>query len=278
MIPFDFEYYRPDTIKEAVEIFDHLDQENKGPVYYGGGTELISMARLGNLQYGAVIDIKNIPECKILDYHKDELLLGSALTLTEIKDSKQFPLLSKTAGRIADHTMQGKITLGGNLSSTIIYRETVLPLLLSDARISVAGINGIKEYEISNIFDERLHLKKGELLIKATINKCFLEAAYFHIKKTKNEKIDYPLITTTALIKDNKIRIAFSGLAPYPFRNNQLEDIINNSALNFQERALGIISTVNDLILDNQDGSKEYRKFVLKNTIINLLETFVKEN
>ena len=273
MIPFDFEYYRPDTIKEATDIFLQLELEGKTPVYYGGGSELISMARVGNLTFHAVIDLKNIPECTVLEYDQDNnLVLGSALTLSQISESKQFPLLEKTAGRIADHTMQCKITLGGNLASTIIYRETVLPLLLTDSRAVVASQSGLREYPVSQIFNQRLTLEKVCFIVKIMTNKGFIESPYIHIKKTKNEKIDYPLLTTAGIKVGGLLRIAFSGLCSYPFRSVQIENILNDSA-SFEERAEKIVDVVSNHVLDDSSGSAEYRKYALKNTIVNVLET-----
>ena len=273
MIPFDFEYYRPDTMQEATDIFRQLESEGKTPVYYSGGTELISMARVGNVIFDAAIDIKNIPECRVLEYDQDNnLVLGSALTLSEITESNQFPLLGKTAGRIADHTMQCKITLGGNLASTIIYRETVLPLLTADSRAVVASHDGLREYPINEIFNQRLNLEKGSFLVKIVTNRGFAESPYFHIKKRKNEKIDYPLLTTAGIKVGGMLRIAFSGLCSYPFRSMQIENILNGTG-SFEERADKIADTVSENILNDTSGSSEYRKFVLENTIINVLET-----
>jgi len=272
MIPFDFAYYRPESIGEAVCLFRQLAREGKEPVYYGGGSELISMARVGNLTFGSVIDIKNLPECKILDFDSENLYLGAALTLSDITEANYFPLLSKTCGRIADHTMQCKITLGGNLASTIIYREAVLPLLLADARLTVAGQEGLTEYAVSEVFRERLMLPKGDFLVKATINKSFLQAPYCHIKKTKNEKIDYPLITTAGLKKDGLIRLAFSGLASYPFRDMGIEGILNDTGLDFTQRAEKIALALSGILLTDLCGSAAYRNYVLKNTLVNILE------
>ncbi len=272
MIPFDFEYHRPDTMQEAADLFRRLDSEGKAPVYYGGGSELISMARVGSLSFGAVIDLKSIPECRVMQYDDERLRLGSCLTLSEITESNCFPLLGKTAGRIADHTMQCRITLGGNLASAIIYRETVLPLLLTDARLTAAGRNGLKEYPISQVFRERLLLPRGEFLVGAVIEKSFLPLPYFHEKKTKNEKIDYPLITSAGLKKDGLLRIAFSGLASYPFRDAGLETMLNDPALSFGSRADRIVQALSGVLLSNLSGSADYRNYVLNNTILNVLE------
>ena len=273
MIPFDFEYYRPESVEEAVRLYQELETAGKAPVWYGGGSELISMARVGNRRFGAVVDIKSIPECRTLDHDGERLNLGAALTLDEICGSEKYPLLGQTAGRIADHTMQCRITFGGNLASSIIYREAVLPLLLSDAEITTAGPGGLKKYAIGDIFKERLLLPEGELLISAAVAREFIEAPYFHIKKTKNEKIDYPLITTDALIAGGNLRIAFSGLAAYPLRDVAAESILNDQRLSLEERAEHAAQFLSGVYLDDMNGSSSYRRFVLKNTVVNILES-----
>ena len=86
------------------------------------------MARMHNVYSGAIIDVKAIPELNIYEINDDELIIGAALSLTRIAEEDLFPLLSLTVRRIADHTIQDKITLGGNIAGTIIFRESVLPL------------------------------------------------------------------------------------------------------------------------------------------------------
>lgn len=273
MIPFDFEYYRPDTAEEAASVFAELEAEGKNPVYYGGGSELISMARVGSRSFGAVIDLKNIPECKAMEDRGDRFYLGAGLTLSDLIEWNGFPLLSKTAGRIADHTMQCKITLGGNLAATIIYRGTALPLLLSDAKLTFAGADGFQEYDMDTEFKERLLLPPGEFLAGVTLDKGFFSLPYFHEKKTKNEKIDYPLITAEGLKKAGTLRIAFSGLAAYPFRDDKVEKTLNASYLKPEKKADKVVKYLSGVIQNDLSGSAEYRKFVLKETILNILDT-----
>ncbi len=271
MIPFDFEYYRPDTAMEAAGLFLRLESEGKNPVYYGGGSELISMARVGNLTCGAVIDLKGIPESRKMESGGDTLYLGSMLTLSELCEANPFPLLTKCAGRIADHTMQCRITLGGNLASSIYYRETALALLVADAFVTACGPGGIRSVPFSDVFGEGLRLQKGEFILSAAVEKRFLTVPYFHVKKTRNEKIDYPLLTAAGLKTDGKLRLALSGLCPYPFRNKEVEAILNDGDLNFEARAEKILKLLSEIIFGDFYGSAEFRKFVLKNTISTIL-------
>ena len=219
MIPFDFEYYKPESVAEAVGLFVELDRQGKQPLYFSGGTEIISMARLNSVFTQAVVDIKGIFECNVLEMRDNQLMIGAAVTMTRILESNLFPLLGKSGGRIADHTIRDKITLGGNLCGKIIYREAVLPLLLADCRVVIAGITGQKTVLIHEVFEQTFHLSKGELLVQFIVDQDFTTLPHVGIKRTRLDKIDYPLVSLAAIKKDRWIRIALSGLCAFPFRS-----------------------------------------------------------
>lgn len=274
MIPFDFEYYKPETIEEAVSLFDKLNFEGKEPIYYGEGTEFISMARMHNVYTEAVIDIKGISECNIYELIEDELIIGSAVTLTNIAELNLFPLLSLTVQRIADHTIQDKITLGGNLAGTIIYREAVLPLMISDSEIVISGINGQRRIPIEKIFNKGIQLNKGEMIVQVIIKNKFLNLPHLHVKRTKNEKIDYPLITIAALKNNNRINIAFSGVCDYPFRSVVIEEILNDKLLPEYKKMNEIVKNIPGKVLNDISGSSAYRKFMLHTMLCEVLREF----
>ena len=271
MIPFDFEYYKPETLEEAVQIYSDLNSKGKKPLYYGGGTEIISMARAFNIYTGAVIDIKGIPECNVQELNDNKLIIGSAVTLTQIAEANLFPVLSLTVQRIADHTIQDKITLGGNIAGTIIYRESVLPLLISGSEVTIADLNGLKQVPLMDILEKRIKLSSGDFIVNAAIDSHFLSLPYVHSKRTKSDKIDYPLITLAALKDNNRINIAFSGVCSYPFRSLLIEDYLNDTNLPNNIRVNNVINNIPDLVLSDLTGSAEYRKFVLQKMLMEVL-------
>lgn len=272
MIPFNFIYCRPNTLKEAYESFCQFQREGKAPLYYAGGSEIITMCRGGSIKPGAVIDIKNIPECNMLCKDQEGLHLGSTCTLTKIKESNPFPLLSLCCGRIADHTNQCRITLGGNLCGSILYRETSLPLLSSNAMITFWGDKGLREQAFSSLFQGRMHLNPGELIVKITVPTWALNAPYFHVKQTQNEKIDYPLVSMAAILHNKELRIAFSGICSAPFRSTQMEAALNDSSLDYSSRAEKAVKRLPEPAHHDVEGSSEYRRFVLKNMLVSLME------
>jgi CO/xanthine dehydrogenase FAD-binding subunit len=268
MLAFDFDYYLPDTVKEAVDIFDSVKKEGKTPLYYGGGTEIISMGRVFNVKPDAVIDFKKIPECRGIGTDGTSVFLGAAATLNDIIESNLYPLLSLAAGRIADHTVQCKITLGGNLAGTIIYHETLPPLLLADGTIYLAGPSGTRQAPIIDVLNFNKGLRPGEIITKVSFDKRFASLPYIHVKKSKIEKIGYPLVTLFAVYDEGIINAAVSGMCDYPFRFKGI-DIKNNDSAT--ELAGQLAEQIAQPVLDDMGGSAGYRDFMFKKTLENAI-------
>ncbi len=272
MIPTDFTYYRPETAAEAVEVYAGAASEGKNAFYYAGGSEIITMARAGSICPHAVIDIKRIEELKELTPGEKWLTIGAACTLNQIKESNLFPLLSLSCGRIADHTNQCRITLGGNICGSIIYREASLPLLLADAELLLIGPNGRRHAAAHSIFRSGVDLLPGELVTGVRVPNWALGARHAHIKKTAGEKIDYPLLSIAALWEGKNLRAAFSGVCSYPFRNAHTEAILNERALSAGERARRAVEALPQPPYCDVEGTGEYRAFLMQNTLETLLE------
>ncbi|MGG2201372.1 FAD binding domain-containing protein [Paenibacillus validus] len=273
MIPYNFEYYRPATLHEAVSLFQQLDAHDKSPLYYSGGTEIITLGRINQVYTGAVIDLKQIPECRMLAVLEQKMVLGSALTLSELHDSRVFPLLGETGAGVADRTSRNKITFGGNICGRFIYKEAVLPLLLTDSEVRIAGPTGFRQVPIGQVFDRTLKLSRGEFLVQALTEVSYIGMPYVTVKKRKVASIDYPLVTVTALRSESGIRVAFSGVCSFPFRSAAVEEILNRREIPLEDRINQAADQLPAPILSDIKGSAAYRKLVLKNTLHDTIRT-----
>lgn len=271
MIPFDFNYYRPATIEEAVALYMRLDQKGKWPLYWSGGTEIATFARLNQIYTEAVIDLKGIPECRALAVEEQEMTLGSALTLSEIHDSEVFPLLGATGSGIADRTSRNKITLGGNVCSELIYKEAILPLLLADSDVIVAGVSGARRLPIAQLFQRSMQLAKGEFLVQFKVNTSYRLRPYTSVKKRKQSAIGYPIVTVATLTTESGSRFAFSGLCDFPFRSEEIEKILNQHELPVGERIRQAEDLLPAPIRSDMLASANYRRLVWQVTLEDLL-------
>jgi CO/xanthine dehydrogenase FAD-binding subunit len=152
--------------------------------------------------------------------------------------------------------------LGGNIAGTIIYREAVLPLLLSDTLATVAGPSGQRVVPFGDIFPGRLSLQQGEFLVSVSVPRQYASAPWFHVKRTKMEEIGYPLVTLVALKKGDEIRLAVSGMYPSPMRLTSFEEGLSQRSASQSDRVTAAANQLPSGILDNLEGSAEYRKVV----------------
>lgn len=274
MISYDFEYYKPTSIQEATQLFQSLDEQGKDPVYFSGGTEVITLGRDNQIIAGAIIDLKGIPDCLVLKKNDNKITIGAAQSLAKIREMHLFPFLSKAIVEIADNTARNKITLGGNICANIIYREAVLPLLLISSHVVIASNNGLKHIPLNDVFNQTLKLEKGEFLVQVVIEQRDIELPFLSIKKRRQWDVGYPLLTIAALKKNENIKVAFSGLCSFPFHNKQIDACLNNRQLSKETRMEKAIQQIPAPILNDIHGSAEYRLFILKNTLHDVLDTW----
>lgn len=266
MIPFDLVYFRPETIKEAADAFSAADGEGLKPRYLGGGTEIVSFARRGLLKLGAVIDLKRIGECRVLEKSGTGLIFGAALTLNEVVGSDYFPLLSQAA-KIVDHTIRNRLTLGGNIAGMLPYRETVLPLLLTKTGIRLAGPDGERTVPLNEVFSRRLKLKKGEFLVQLRVPAGVAELSCFRKRKTKTSRLDYPLLSLCAVETTDRIKTAVSGVFDAPVRSEKADAILNDGSLCPEKRAEKAAGAFKMTFKDDQRGSAAYRRMLLEKAL-----------
>lgn len=68
--------------------------------------------------------------------------------------------------------------------------------------------------------------------------------------------------------------MAFSGLCAFPFRATAMEFAINNNQMSVEERIENTVLRIPAPVLDDIRGSREYRLFVLRNILRDMLEHF----
>lgn len=277
MIPFDFAYLRPDSVDEAVAAYAECAREGLSPYYYGGGTEIVTFARSGKVRPGAVIDVKSIPECRILEQEGEAAVFGAGMPLNRVIESGLFPLLSKTAAGVADHTVRNRLTLGGNIAGQLPYREAVLPMLLADAKLVLAGAGGRRTVAIGEVFSKRLVLKEGELLLQVRVGAMAATAPWRHVRREKGTRIDYPLVSVALLVSDGKLRLAASGLLAYPFRDAKVEEAINKTDVSPEERAEEAVASLPAPVREDQRGSADYRRHLFRTIVAGAIEELEKE-
>jgi len=223
MIAYELEYLRPETVEEAAAAFVAARDAGRNPCYLGGGTEIVTMARDGKVHADSLIELTRLADCRALERRDDETRFGAALTLNEVIEDGDCPLLSAAAVAVADHTVRNSVTLGGNILGLLPYREAVLPFLLFDGRIEIAGPNGRRWESLPALFDKRVRLQAGEFAVAFALPPAAREAPCFYRRRERDSRVDYPLVTVAMTRLHRELRFAVSGAFGYPLRRPAAE-------------------------------------------------------
>jgi len=275
MIPFDFDYYRPSSINEAVKIMHSLSESGKKAYYYAGGTELLTNFRKGKAKADAIIDIKTLPELTELSSKNDELILGAALSLNKVIDqglvnninneaiSLAHKAIKDVFSKIADHTTRNALTLGGNLCGRLTYKEAVLPLLAYDATVVIANYDGIYEKPLKEVFDKKMKLGADELLVKIKVK--LSNKISFNLRETEGTETDYPVLHLFSLIDNEELFVGLSGYSSLPVYQRIIDKELIKDILAGEESASSeLFELFESDARDCQRASIAYRKHLLK--------------
>ena len=302
-----FDYVKVFNAKEALDAYEKFEIEGSKPKYLSGGTEILTGYRLGYEALDVVIDIKGIEKIKgIYEDHKNTYF-GAATSLSYIQDNCKFGLIKEISSKIADRTSRNTITLGGNMLSHIPFREILVPLLVFDADVYVAcrgerKIRGVtineaaarirrgysmeaegmdsedKEWSkvvvkknLKRDFKNGFQIGKGEILLGVEVDNYFRQCDFRNYKKYRVGESGYPIVTIGAIKAEEGIRVAFSGVMKTPFRSIEIERILNNFKYSKNEKLDMCMKILEPMIWDNQLASKEYRGFLVRDILDNIL-------
>lgn len=265
MIASDIVYLQAESVDEAIAAWHEYAQSGKRVRYFSGGTEIVTGARHRD-DVDVLIDVKRIPELRRIPAdtgNGDTLFVGAAARLSDLADQRAVPLLAAAARGVADRTARNSITFGGNLCSVLPYRETALPLLLFDATLVLASLDGLRGVPARECFRRRLQLRPGELVVGAELPAVARETGY-SARRTRDPRVDYPLVTLCMACLGGSVRFAVAGAYGYPVRSLEAEQVLAAAAREEpRARAERAVAAIEDRLWDDFRGSAAYRRELL---------------
>jgi aerobic carbon-monoxide dehydrogenase medium subunit len=188
MIPQSFEYFRPETVSEAIAL---LQKHGDGAKILSGGQSLIPMMKVRLARPECVVDINRIAN---LQYVKEEggfLKIGGLTRESDLEVSSlirsKYPIILDTAAMIADPQVRNMATVGGNLAHGDPANDHPATMLALEAEITATGQGGERTIPIKDFFLSvfTTALEHGEILteIRIPIPPPGSGGAYFKLER-----------------------------------------------------------------------------------------------
>jgi CO/xanthine dehydrogenase FAD-binding subunit len=230
MLP-EFASVNPKTKKEALAYLATLDDARA----IAGGTDLLVDMKKGEF-CSNIIDIMNVEELKRLSGNGGEIIIGSTVThaaisaATILNDMAQS--LSAACGWIGSPQIRNMGTIGGNLINASPAADSIPPLLVHDAVLSIESQESGRDETLEDfiIAPYETSLKRRELLTSVRIKSLpGYREGYRKIAKRAVWAISR-LSVAWAIREDENyfidVKLAIGSCTPMPFRPRTAEEFL----------------------------------------------------
>jgi carbon-monoxide dehydrogenase medium subunit len=218
----NFEYFRPTTPAEAVEML----RAHPGAKLLAGGHSLLPQMKLRVAQPAALIDIGRLSELSGISLDGDSLHIGALTTHNSLAMSavvqEHCPILSEAALQIGDQQVRNRGTVGGSLAHADPAADLPTVMMALGATFSALGPGGSRDIPAAECFLDifTTALKPDEILtgVKVKAYGAGTGGAYL---KHSHPASGFAVVGVAAIVmvKDGKCtgaRIAVGGATPNP--------------------------------------------------------------
>jgi CO/xanthine dehydrogenase FAD-binding subunit len=275
-------YEAPNRLEEALELL----AANRGRVRpIAGGTDVLVRLKRGLHPERETIflSLKNLSELHTIaatDPSTDGgggLRIGAAATMRALESSElvhaHAPVLADAANKIASPQVRATATIGGNVANASPAADTAIPLLLLDAEVETARLQGgsviTKRTPIERFFTGpgETTLEEGELITAFHIPAVANGMRFVFNKGGVRPAMECAVVSVGCGVRLDsggvvqQARVAFGAVAPTPIRAHAIETHLTGDRLSNDhiDRASQL---VDDAIqpIDDVRGSAAYRR------------------
>jgi len=272
----EFEYYRPTSIEEAMEI--KRDHSNHPAHYIAGGTDvLVNLRQNPDASPSVLISLKNIPDATGIRLENGSLRISTFTTIRQLEKSdvvkERFTALHDAASQLGSVQVRNVATLGGNLCSSLPSADTAAPLLVMEAEAVIATRSSSKKVPLAEFFTGpgKNVLEDEELLLAVEIPEPSDDVYTSYVKHGRRRAMEIALAGAAVKLKlDQKkstcedIKLALSTSAPTPLISLRAQEYLIGKELtpaNIEQAGLEALKDASPR--DSYRTTAEYRRLVI---------------
>jgi 2-furoyl-CoA dehydrogenase FAD binding subunit len=238
MKPHNFDYYRPESIEEAL---DHLARHGDEVQVIAGGQSLMAMLNLRLARAEMVLDISRLAELSHCGVSEGYLEVGAALSQAALLNTPGLaetqPLLAKAVPNIGHYQTRNRGTVCGSLAHADPSSELPLCLAALEGEVVLRSAGGERILAASRFQTGMLSTARrpDELIVAARFPIARPGAGYAFAEVARRPG-DFAIVGLAAIARDGRMRLGAGGVAAQPtvrewqFEPGGLDDALNEFA------------------------------------------------
>jgi carbon-monoxide dehydrogenase medium subunit len=231
MIPQNFEYQTPASLKEALAMLSGGEAK-----ILAGGMSLIPMMKLRLAAPERLVDLSRVPGLSGITEDAGVIRIGAMTTHHEIEDSTllrvRCPLLAEAAANIGDVQVRNMGTIGGSVAHADPAADYPASLLALEAKVHLVSAKSERTLSLEEFLVDTLTtaLEPGEILREVIVPVEAIGAGVNYQKMVQPASgfaiVGIAARVTKANGKPNFARVGVTGLAGKAYRAVNVEKVL----------------------------------------------------
>ena len=276
--------------KSAAEALDALLGGEGNALIIAGGSDVMVDIEAGKLAPQTLVDVTAAEDMKGIRVEGGQLVIGAAVTLTEIARSpmvrQYFPSLCKGAGSVGSLQIRNSATLVGNVVTAQPAGDAAMAVAPLDPKFVVLSKDGTREVPMGEMYagfgkstlNSAAEVKEVRIPLPADDEK----ASFVRLELRKSLSLPMLNVAAMAKVTDGIVQWARITMGPVgvgPTRALEAEEWLKGKALTPENMTeAGTLALRNAKPRSNPlRGSKEYREHALPILVRRSLEGIAKQ-
>ncbi|OPX90662.1 xanthine dehydrogenase family protein subunit M [Pelotomaculum sp. PtaB.Bin117] len=282
----DFEYYAPDSLKEACGLLAQFGTMAK---VIAGGTDVLPKMKQDILAPEVLVSLKNLSQLTDIFYEKGKgTTIGSRATHNNLVNSsvlqEKYLSICEAAHHMANNQVRNTGTVGGNIVNAVPSADLPPILIALGAVVKLAGTDGERTVLMEEFFTGpgKTVLKQNEILTEIVIpDQSFTGSTYIKFGLRRSGALAVVGVATAVSMQGDickEARIVLGAVAPVPMRAKKAEELLKGKAVT-QEllEEVGVCAAGESKPISDIRGSAEYRKDMVRVFTKRALSKVIKE-
>jgi len=230
MKPPDFSYHDPRTTADVIGLLSTLENAK----LLAGGQSLMPMLNMRFVLPDHVIDLNRVDGLSYIKERGDTFEIGAMTRQRDIEFSQavksKCPLMHEAITQVGHRQTRNRGTLGGSLCHLDPSAELVSVAAALDAKVSVAGKNGIRTIDFAE-FPVAYMTPAIELdeMLTAVAFPCWGSRHGYAFVEFARRHGDFAIVSAAALIEEDasgrvtRASVTLGGMGPAPVRARDVE-------------------------------------------------------